>query len=63
MYTLTISQDEKQALLDLLECSLRELHSEIVHTENHCYKKILKDRKQVMVTLLESLKQNQFSAS
>lgn len=63
MYTLTISHDEKQALLEILECSLSELHSEIVHTENHCFKKTLKERKQVLVTLRNSLQQVQFPAS
>jgi len=63
MFTLTISQEEQQALRELLECSLRELQSEIVRTDSHCFKKALKERKQVLISLLESIKQVQYSAS
>lgn len=63
MFTLTLSKDEQQALLELLECSLRELQSEIVRTDSHCFKKALKERKQVLISLLENVKQLQFSAS
>ena len=57
MYTLNLTAEQQQALVDILECSVSDIRSEIVHTENHCLKQILKDRKQVLVGMLESLRQ------
>ena len=55
MYTLSLDQEEHEALRDVLECSLSELHSEIVHTDNRCYKQALKDRKEVLQRMLNDL--------
>jgi hypothetical protein len=57
MYTLTLDSQQQQALVDILECSVADIRSEIVHTENHCMKEILKSRKQVLIGVLESLRQ------
>ena len=57
MYKLALSFDQQRALLDILECSISEIHSQIVHAENHCFKRMLKDRKQVLLDLLDSLRQ------
>jgi hypothetical protein len=57
MVTLNLDSEQQQALLDILECSVSDIRSEIVHTENHCLKEILKSRKQVLVGMLESLRQ------
>ena len=57
MYTLNLTPEETQTLVELLECSALELRSEIVHTENYCYKKTLKDRKEMILNLLQNLKQ------
>jgi succinate dehydrogenase flavin-adding protein (antitoxin of CptAB toxin-antitoxin module) len=59
MYTLNLTEEEKQTLINLLECSLEDLHSEIVHTDNRCYKQALKDRKQLVIQLLENLRKLQ----
>jgi len=55
MYTLTLDQEQHEALKEILECSLSELHSEIVHTDNRCYKQALKDRKEVLLRTLNGL--------
>jgi hypothetical protein len=57
MYTMTLTIEQQRALLDLLECSISEIHSQIVHAENHGFKTMLKDRKQTLLDLLASLKQ------
>ena len=56
MYNMTLSFEQQRALLDILECSISEIHSQIVHAENHCFKTMLKDRKQVLIDLLDSLR-------
>jgi hypothetical protein len=57
MYTLTLSEQELGMLVDVLECAMSELHSEIVHTDRCDYKEELKARKQMLARLLENLKQ------
>jgi hypothetical protein len=56
MYTLNLSVDEHQALVEVLECSISELHSEIVHTDRCEFKEELKTRKRTLLQLLETLK-------
>lgn len=58
MYALNLSIEEHQALLEVLESSISELHSQIVHTDRYDYKKLLKNRKQVLVGLLKDLQQD-----
>jgi hypothetical protein len=58
MYALNLSMEEHQALLDVLESSISELHSQIVHTDRYDYKKVLKNRKQVLLGLLNDLQQD-----
>ena len=55
MYTLTLDIVERDTLKELLECSLSELHTEIVHTDNRCFKQALKDRKEVLLRMLNEL--------
>ncbi len=38
MYTMNLSFEQQNALVDILECSISEIHSQIVHAENHCFK-------------------------
>ena len=56
MQTITLSVEEKQALEDVLECSVVELRSQIVHTDRYSYKQMLKNRKEVLLNILSSLK-------
>jgi hypothetical protein len=58
MYTLNLTMDEHQALTEVLECSISELHSEIVHTDRCDFKELLKTRKRTLLQLLETLKSN-----
>lgn len=58
MYALNLSIEEHQALLEVLESSISELHSQIVHADRYDYKKLLKNRKQVLVGLLKDLQQD-----
>ena len=55
MFTLTLDQEEHEALKEILECSLSELHTEIVHTDNRCFRQALKDRKEVLQRMLNGL--------
>lgn len=56
MYTVTLTSEQHTVLLDLLECALSELHTEIVHTDNRCLRDALKDRKHSLQALLETLR-------
>lgn len=58
MYYLNLSTEEHQALIDVLRCSISELHSQIVHAERHEFKSALKDRKQVLLGLLDNLQED-----
>jgi len=55
MYTINLSVEERQALVDVLECTISELHSEIVHTDRCDFKELLKSRKYTLVQLLDNL--------
>jgi hypothetical protein len=56
MYTVTLTSEQHSLLMDILDCAVSELHSEIVRTENLCLKDALKERKHVLQALLEALK-------
>jgi hypothetical protein len=62
MITLQLNDEEQQALIDILECSISEIHSEIVHTERYELKECLKGRRQVMLKLLDELRKAPVSA-
>jgi hypothetical protein len=56
MYQLTLNAEEYETLRDVLDCSISELHSEIVHTDRSDLRNCLKDRKQVLLHILERIK-------
>ena len=56
MYTVTLTSEQHALLLDILDCAVSELHSEIVHTDNLCLKDALKDRKHLLQEMLKTLK-------
>jgi hypothetical protein len=56
MYTVTLTSEQHLVLLDILECAVAELHTEIVHTDNRCMKDALKDRKHILQEMLEALR-------
>lgn len=55
MLQITLTEEEKVTLRDLLQCCLAELRVEIHHTDNMDYKDMLKNRKNVLVKILEEL--------
>lgn len=63
MYTVTLTEEQHAALVDLLECALSELHTEIVHTDNLCLKEALKDRKYHLQEMLDALRSLQANAT
>ena len=56
MYTVTLTSEQQAVLLDILDCAIAELHTEIVHTDSHCLKDALKDRKHILQELVEVLR-------
>jgi hypothetical protein len=56
MYSVNFNGEEFQALKDVLECTISELHSEIVHTDERELRCMLKNRKQVLVKMLENVR-------
>ena len=57
MISLDLNKEERTILYQLLESCLSDLRVEIVRTENIQYKAMLKQRKEVLNKLYESLKQ------
>lgn len=52
-YNLELTAEECQALAGLLTCCVEEMRTEIHHTENLDYKEELKQRKEMILSLLE----------
>ncbi|MBE0688027.1 MAG: hypothetical protein IH585_18690 [Anaerolineaceae bacterium] len=55
MLQITFTEEEKLTLRDLLQCCLSELRVEIHHTDDMDFKDMLKNRKKVLVKILEEL--------
>lgn len=56
MQTITLSDMEKQLLIELLDSQLQELPHEIHHTDDRDYKQALKEKEGVLEELLKKLK-------
>ena len=56
MSKLTLTPEEEQELLAILERYLLDLRIEIVHTDNREFRRALKDREVFTRTLIERLK-------
>ncbi|HNT55168.1 MAG TPA: hypothetical protein PKG95_10680 [Anaerolineaceae bacterium] len=56
MMRLELSSEQHQLLLELLEACLSDLRMEIVDTDRIDYKDMLRDRKEILVGLLEHLR-------
>lgn len=56
MFTLTLTSEQLKVLEALLECSVDELHSEIVRTDNRCFRENLKERKHLLQELLDEVR-------
>ncbi len=55
MLQITLTDEEKTTLRDLLQCCLAELRVEIHHTDDMDYKDMLKNRKNVLMKILAEL--------
>jgi len=55
MLQITLTEEEKLTLRDLLQCCLAELRVEIHHTDAIDFKDMLKNRKQVLEKILVEL--------
>jgi len=58
MSTLKLTPDENQLLQELLESALSDLRVEIVSTDRIEYKEALKERKSLIMDMLEKLQKN-----
>lgn len=56
MVRLELSPEQYQLLVELLESCLSDLRMEIVDTDQIDYKDMLKDRKDILLSLLETLR-------
>lgn len=62
MLYLNLTEEERSILLQLLDSCISDLRVEIARTENLSYKTMLKQRKEVLKKLYESLGQTLESA-
>jgi hypothetical protein len=56
MHTINLTEEERQLLIGIIEGAISETHSEIVHSQVHEYKEMLKERKGLLTNIMESLK-------
>jgi hypothetical protein len=59
MYALNISSEEKRTLVSVLESEIAELRSQIVHTDRYAFKQGLKNRRELLLGLLEQLRRQE----
>jgi hypothetical protein len=57
MTTITLSDQEHQVLIELLDREIPSLREEILHTDDHDYRESLKERETFVKNLLQKLKQ------
>ncbi len=55
MIHFNITQEEQNLLVELMDSCLADLREEIGRTDDHIYKKMLKDREALLTKLLASL--------
>jgi hypothetical protein len=55
MFQITLDEEEQLTLKELLQCCLAELRVEIHHTDDMDFKEMLKNRKNVLVKILNEL--------
>jgi hypothetical protein len=56
MVQVSFTVEEVEALRNVLECAISELHSEIMHTDRFDLRSCLKVQKQLLVKILDTLK-------
>lgn len=55
MYTLELSREERDLLLQVLEASLDDVRTQLIAADNMMYKMMLRKRKEIIARLLEEL--------
>jgi hypothetical protein len=53
--TQDLTAQEKETLKELLESKIQDMRAEIAHTDNRDYKNSLKDRKEIVKSILAKL--------
>ena len=61
MVTVLFNDHEQEVLTDCLQRELTNLHDEIVHTDDHDYREFLKQRQQVLKTIVAKLATEQLA--
>ncbi|MCX7976907.1 MAG: hypothetical protein N2646_07515 [Bellilinea sp.] len=55
MYTLELTREERDLLLQVLESSLDDVRTQLIAADNMMYKMMLRKRKEIIARLLEEL--------
>ncbi len=55
MISLKLNEEERRLLVELLECDISDLRTEIAHTDRREYKEMLKNREALMKKLEQEL--------
>jgi hypothetical protein len=55
MYTLELTREERDVLLQVLEASLDDVRTQLIAADNMMYKMMLRKRKEIIARLLEEL--------
>jgi hypothetical protein len=55
MYTLELTREERDVLLQVLEASLEDVRTQLIAADNMMYKMMLRKRKEIIARLLEEL--------
>ncbi|HAD06210.1 MAG TPA: hypothetical protein DCE76_03535 [Anaerolineaceae bacterium] len=55
MYTLELTREERDLLLQVLEASLDDVRTQLIAADNMMYKMMLRKRKEIIARLLEEL--------
>lgn len=58
MITITLNHQAAQILTDVIECYLEDLRMEIRHTDDHSFKAMLKQRRELLEAVQINLKAN-----
>lgn len=58
MAFLELKQEELSTLKDVLENDIEELRSEIVHTDKHEFREMLKHKEQILKKIFSALQNN-----
>ncbi len=55
--TLTLNEEQQAVLLDQLDCCIDDLRTEIMDTDRHEYREQLKKRREVVQSILKSIRE------